>query len=101
MPAFKLGKVDRQRIEAVAKRLEGPSSALMAAIKTNNEAIGELRDIACAIESDWQAAWEQRSERWQGSTVGESVSEATAAWAALADDLDDIDVKIPEIVISD
>ncbi len=71
----------------------------MAAVAAYNEALGALRELVRAIETDWQAAWDQRSERWQEGAAGQSVAEAITAWCALADDLEDIQVELPEIQI--
>ena len=99
MPMFKLSKADSQKIMAAIKRTEEPAAALMAAVETYNEALGPLRQLIRAIETDWQAAWDARSERWQEGTVGQSVAEIITAWDALADDLEDIQVELPEIKI--
>jgi hypothetical protein len=96
---FKLSKADSQKIMAAVKRTEAPAAALMAAIATYNEALGPLRQLIRTIETDWQAAWDARSERWQKGQVGQSVAEIITAWDALADNLDDIQVELPEIEI--
>jgi hypothetical protein len=51
------------------------------------------------VETDWQAAWDKRSERWQEGAAGQSIAEIITAWDALADELDDIQVELPEIKI--
>jgi hypothetical protein len=84
---------------AAIKRTEEPAATLMAAIATYNEALGPLRQLIRTIETDWQAAWDARSERWQEGAVGQSVAEIITAWDALADDLEDIQVELPEIEI--
>ena len=58
-----------------------------------------LRELIRTIEADWQTAWDARSERWQESAVGQSVAEIITAWDALADDLQDIQLELPEIEI--
>jgi hypothetical protein len=99
MPMFKLSKADSQKIMAAIKRTEEPAAALMAAVATYNEALGPLRELIRTIEADWQAVWDARSERWQEGTVGQSVAEIITAWDALADDLEDVQVELPEIII--
>jgi hypothetical protein len=101
MPTFKLSKADREKITAAAKRIEEPAAALIAAVAAYNEALGGLRELVRAIETDWQAAWDERSERWQDGAAGQSVAEAITAWDALADDLEDIQVELPDIKIPD
>jgi hypothetical protein len=99
MPMFRLSKTDRGKIAAAAKRLEEPSSALLAALAQYNDALGELRKLVRAVETEWQAAWDKRSERWQESAAGQSVCEAIAAWNTLADDLEEIHLDLPDIEI--
>ncbi len=99
MPMFKLSKAEREKITAAAKQIEEPAAALMAAVAAYNEALGALRELVRAIETDWQAAWDQRSERWQEGATGQSIAETITAWGALADDLEDIQVELPEIQI--
>jgi hypothetical protein len=99
MPMFKLTKADSHKIMAAIKRTEEPAAALMAAVATYNEALGPLRQLIRTIETDWQAAWDARSERWQEGAVGQSVAEIITAWDVLADDLEDIQVELPEIGI--
>jgi hypothetical protein len=101
MPIFKLSKSDREKITVAAKRIEEPAAALMAAVEAYNEAIGELRELVQAVDTDWQAAWDKRSERWQESAAGQSVAEAITAWTTLADDLEDIEIALPNIEIPD
>ena len=96
---FKLSKADRQKIMAAIKRTVEPAAALTAAVATYNEALGPLRQLIRTIETDWQAAWDARSERWQEGAVGQSVAEIITAWDTLADDLEDIQVELPEIEI--
>jgi hypothetical protein len=69
------------------------------AVAAYNEALGEFWEIVRGIEVDWQAAWDKRSERWQESAAGRSVAEAIIAWDALADDLEYIEVELPDIEI--
>ena len=71
----------------------------ISAVATYNEALGPLRELIRAIETDWQDAWDARSERWQEGSVGQSVAEIITAWDALADYLEDIQVELPEIEI--
>ena len=99
MPMFQLSKADSQKIRAAIKRTEEPAATLMAAIATYNEALGPLRQLIRTIETDWQAAWDARSERWQEGAVGQSVAEIITEWDALANDLEDIQVELPEIEI--
>ena len=42
---------------------------------------------------------DKRTERWQESAAGQSVAETINAWDALADDLEDIEVELPDIEI--
>jgi len=99
MPKFKLSKADRDKVTAAARRIEEPAAALLTAVAAYNEALGELRELVRGIEADWQAAWDKRSERWQESTAGQSAAEAITAWDALADDLEDIEVELPDLEI--
>ena len=99
MPMFSLSKADHGKIKAAAKRLEQPASALLAALAKYNRALSELRELVQRVETDWQAAWDQRSERWQQSDAGQSVSEAITAWHTLADDLEEIQLDLPNIEI--
>jgi hypothetical protein len=99
MPMFKLSKADLEKITAAAKRIEEPAAALTTAIAAYNEALGGLRKLVRAIETDWQANWDERSERWQEGTAGQSVAETITAWDALADELDDIEIELPHIEI--
>ena len=96
MPMFKLSKADSQKMMAAIKRTEEPAATLMAAIATYNEALGPLRQLIRTIETDWQAAWDARSERWQEGAVGQSVAEIIRR---KANDLEDIQVELPEIEI--
>ena len=70
MPPFKLSKVDHEKITAAANRIEEPAEAVIAAVTAYNEALGALRALVRAIETDWQAAWDKRSERWQEGAAG-------------------------------
>jgi hypothetical protein len=99
MPMFRLRKTDHGKIAAAAKRLEKPSSALLAALAKYNDALGELRELVRGVEAEWQAAWDKRSERWQESAAGQAVSEAITAWNTLADDLEEIQLDLPNIEI--
>jgi len=99
MPMFRLSKADQEKIAAAAKRLERPTSALLAALAKYNHALSELRELVQRVETDWQAAWDKRSERWQESAAGQSVSEAITAWHTLADDLEEIQLDLPNIEI--
>jgi hypothetical protein len=99
MPMFKLSKAERDKITAVAKRIEEPKTVLLGAVTAYNKALSELRELARRIETDWQAAWDKRSERWQESAAGQTVAEAVTAWGALADDLEDIEVELPDFEI--
>jgi hypothetical protein len=99
MTTFKLSKADRAKIKAAAKRIEEPAAALTAAVEAYNEALAALRELVRGIEADWQAAWDKRSERWQEGTLGQAIAETITAWAALGDDLDDIQIDLPEIKI--
>ena len=94
MRPFKLSKVDHQKITAAAKLIEEPAEAVIAAVTAYNEALGALRALVRAIETDWQAAWDKRSERWQEGAAGQSIAEIITAWDALADELDDIQVEL-------
>ena len=97
MPMFKLSKADREKITAAAKRIEEPAAALTAAVAAYNEALGALRGLVRTIETGWQAAWDKRSERWQEGAAGQSIAETITAWDTFADELDDIQVDLPEI----
>jgi hypothetical protein len=99
MPTFTLSKTDHRKIAAAAKRLEKPASALLAALAKYNDVLGELRELVRRVETDWQAAWDKRSERWQESAAGQSVFEAITAWNTLADDLEEIQLDFPNIEI--
>jgi uncharacterized protein YukE len=99
MPMFKLSKAERDKITAAARRMEEPAAALLTAVAAYNQALGELRELVRGIEADWQGAWDKRSERWQDSAAGQSVAEAITAWDALADDLEDIEIELPDIEI--
>jgi hypothetical protein len=101
MPKFRLSKAEREKIMAAARRLEEPATALLAALATYNEVLGDLRELVRGVETDWQAAWDKRSERWQESAAGQSSAEAITAWNTLADDLEDIQVELPDIAIPD
>ena len=99
MPMFKLSKADRDKVAAAARRIEEPAAALLTAVAAYNEALGELRELVRGIEADWQAAWDKRSERWQESAAGQSIAAAITSWNTLADDLEDIEVELPDIEI--
>ena len=99
MSMFKLSKADSQKIMAAIHRTAEPAAALMAAVATYNDALGPLRQLIRTIETDWQAAWDARSERWQEGAVGQSVAEIITAWDAMADDLENVQVELPEINI--
>jgi exonuclease VII small subunit len=101
MPKFKLSKTERGRITAAAKRLDEPAATLLAMVAAYNEALGELREIVRSIETGWQTVWDKRSERWQDGAAGQSVADTITAWAELADELEDIEVALPEIEIPD
>jgi hypothetical protein len=97
MTTFKLSKADREKIKAAAKRIEEPAAALIAAVEAYNEVLAALRELVRGIEADWQAAWDKRSERWQEGAMGQAIAETITAWAAFGDDLDDIQIDLPEI----
>ena len=99
MPKFKLSKADRDKVTAAARRIEEPAAALLTAVAAYNEALGELRELVRGIEADWQAARDKRSERWQDGKAGQSAAEAITAWDALASDLEDIEVELPDVEI--
>ena len=99
MPPLQLSKSDHEKIVTAIKRLEAPAAALTTAAAAYNEAAGALRELVQAVEAEWQAAWDKRSERWQDSAAGQAVAEAITAWSTLADELADIEVEIPEIEI--
>ena len=99
MPTFKLSKTDREKINAAVKRTEEPAAALTAAVEAYNEVLGALRELVRSIEADWQAAWDKRSERWQEGAAGQAVAESITAWSALGDELEDIQIDLPEIGI--
>jgi hypothetical protein len=99
MPTFKLSKADREKIKAAAKRAEDPAAALTAAVEAYNEMLAALRGLVRGIEVDWQAAWDKRSERWQEGTTGQFVAETITAWSAFGDELEDIQIDLPEIKI--
>jgi hypothetical protein len=99
MSMFKLSKADSQKIMAAIHRTAEPAAALMAAVATYNEALGPLRELIRTTETDWQAVWDARSERWQEGAVGQSVAEIITAWDAMADDLENVQVELPEINI--
>lgn len=99
MPTFKLSKADREKIKMAAERTEEPAAALTAAIEAYNEALAALRGLVRGIEVDWQAAWDKHSERWQEGATGQVVAETITAWSALADELEDIQIDLPEIKI--
>jgi len=99
MPMFILSKADHRKIAAAAKWLEQPASALLAAFAKYNHALSELRDLVQGVETNWQAAWDRRSERWQESAAGQSVFQAITAWDTLADDLEEIELNLPNIEI--
>jgi hypothetical protein len=94
---FRLSKADHGKIAAAARRLEKPASALLAALEKYNDALGEVRELVRCVETDWQAAWDKRSERWQESATGQSVAEAITAWNTLAGDLEEIQLDLPKI----
>ena len=96
---FKLSKADRDKVTAAARRIEEPAAALLTAVAAYNEALGELRELVRGIEADWQAAWDKRSERWQDGKAGQSAAEAITAWDALASELEDIEVELPDVEI--
>ena len=99
MTTFKLSKADREKIKAAAARIEEPAAALTAAVEAYNEVLAELRELVRGVEADWQAAWDKRSERWQEGAMGQAIAETITAWAALGDDLDDIQIDLPDIKI--
>ena len=99
MPTFKLSKTDREKINAAVKRTEEPAAALTAAVEVYNEVLGVLRELVRSIEVDWQAAWDKRSERWQEGAAGQAVAESIIEWFAFGDELDDIQIDLPEIKI--
>ena len=96
MTTFKLSQADREKIKAAAKRIEEPAAVLTAAVEAYNEALAALRELVRGIEADWQAAWDKRSERWQEGAMGRAIAETITAWAAFGDDLDDIQIDLPE-----
>jgi hypothetical protein len=99
MPLFKLSRADHEKIATAAKRIEAPAATVIAAVAAYNEALAALRGLVRTIETDWQAAWDKRSERWQEGAAGQSIAETITAWDAFADELDDIQVDLPEIKI--
>jgi hypothetical protein len=99
MTTFNLSKADRGKIKTAAKRTEEPAAALTAAVEAYNEVLAALRELVRGIEADWQAAWDKRSERWQEGATGQAIAEIITAWAAFGDELDDIQIDLPEIKI--
>jgi hypothetical protein len=99
MPTFKLSKADREKIKAAAKRTEEPAAALTAAVEAYNEVLVALRELVRGIETNWQAGWDKRSERWQEGATGQAVAETITAWSAFGDELEDIQIDLPEIKI--
>jgi hypothetical protein len=99
MPTFKLRKADRKKIMEAAKRAEEPAAALTAAVEAYNEVLGALRALVRGIEADWQADWDQRSERWQEGATGQAVADTITAWSAFGDELEDIQTDLPAIII--
>ena len=99
MPMFRLSKAERKKIMAAAARLEEPAAALLVALAAYNEVLGELRELVRGAETNWQTAWDKRSERWQESTTGQSITEMITAWGTFADDLEEIHVELPNIEI--
>lgn len=97
MTMLKLSKADNKKIMAAIRRTEEPGAALIGAVAAYNEALGPLRSLIRAIGTEWQAAWDVRSERWHESVMGQSAAATITEWDALADDLDDIQVELPEI----
>jgi hypothetical protein len=51
------------------------------------------------MEVGWQADWDKRSERWQEGAKGQAVADAITAWSAFGDELEDIQLDLPAIVI--
>ena len=89
MPTFKLSKADREKIKAAAKRTEEPAAALTAAVEAYNEVLVALRELVRGIETNWQAGWDKRSERWQEGATGQAVAETITAWSAFGDELEE------------
>lgn len=81
---FRLSEADHGKIAAAARRLEKPASALLAALEKYNDALGEVHELVRCVETDWQAAWDKRSEGWEESATGQSVAETITAWKTLA-----------------
>jgi hypothetical protein len=99
MPTFKLSKADREKLKAAARRTEEPAAVLTAAVEAYNEVLAALRELVRSIETDWQAAWDKRSERWQEGAAGQTIAETIIVWSAFGDELDDIQIDLPEIKI--
>jgi hypothetical protein len=99
MPKFKLSKADREKIKVAAERTEEPAAAVTAAAEAYNEVLAALRGLVRGIEANWQAAWDKHSERWQEGATGQVVAETITAWSAFADELEDIQIDLPEIKI--
>jgi hypothetical protein len=99
MPTFKLRKADRKKIMEAAKRAEEPAAALTAAVEAYNEVLGVIRTLVRGMEVDWQADWDKRSERWQDGATGQAVADTITAWSAFGDELEDIQIDLPAIVI--
>jgi hypothetical protein len=51
------------------------------------------------IEANWQAVWDERSERWEERAAGQAIAETIIEWFAFGDELDDIQIDLPEIKI--
>jgi hypothetical protein len=82
-----------------AERTEEPAAALTAVVEAYNEVLAALRGLVRGVEADWQATWDKHSERSQEGTTGQVVAETITAWSAFGDELEDIQIDLPEIKI--
>jgi len=109
---FKLSKADIDRRDALVSQLEELRSKLEDAVshfnaeveklrepveqalEAYNEAVGEARSFAEDNASEGEAAYDERSERWQEGERGQAAQQWVQQWQQVQ--LDDYEISFPD-----
>ena len=83
---FKLTKAQRGEKASLLAALKAAHEAVEAAIATYQAALDGCAEFATQIGEEAQAAWDDRSERWQDSDKGTAAQEWLTAWSDFAPD---------------
>lgn len=81
-------------IEAYNAAMEEQQNEVKEAQDTYNNALAELRVFRDERVEQWRGEYDERSEKWQESDKGGTVSSWLEGWEGM--DLDDIEVTLPD-----